>query len=125
MRRTRVLLAELPQLLGDIVKDVVDGQPDMEVVGDIASCESLAVTAGRTRADVALVGCELSRFTDAGQQLLLDCKGVTFLALTQDGRQAYRFELRPECIPLAEDEAGISPQLLVDAIRAARHQDGA
>jgi len=118
-----VLLAELPQMLGDIVKDVVEGQPDMEVVGDIADCGSLAATAGRTQADVALVGCELSEFSDASRQLLIDCKGVTLLVLTKDARKAYRFELRPERVPLTADPGGVSPELLVDAIRAARQRE--
>lgn len=109
-------------MLGDIVKGVVEGQPDMEVVGDIADCESLAATAGQTQADVALVGCELSAFSDAGRQLLIDCKGVTLLVLTEDARKAYRFELRPQRVPLTADEGGVSPELLVDAIRAARHR---
>jgi DNA-binding NarL/FixJ family response regulator len=107
------------------VKDVVEGQPDMEVVGDLADCESLAVTAGRTRADVALVGCELSELSGAARQLFLDCEGegITLLALTKDGRTAFRFELRPERVALTAEEGGVSPQVLVDAIRAAHQRE--
>ena len=115
-----MLLAEMPRMLCDIVKDAVTRQPDMEVVAEIPDCTSLAVVASETHTDVAVVGHELSELSDEDQELLRQCSGVTVLALTKDGRKAYRFELRPERVPLAADGAGVSPQLLVDAIRAAK-----
>ncbi len=103
-------------MLLDIVKDAVAAQPDMEVVAEIPDCANLGAVAERTRSDVAVLG---RAFSEEDGELLRRGSGVALLALTNEGRSAFRLRLRPELVELRAEGDGVSPQLLVDAIRAA------
>jgi len=108
-------------MLGDIVRDALAGQPDMELVGDLVVCagEDVPAVISNSRADVLVVGRELWELGRRDLDLLCECLDTTVLVVTQDGRRAFRYELRPERIPLATEADGVSPQHLVDAIRQA------
>lgn len=116
MQRTRVVLVDVPRILGDIVKDAVAHQADMEVVADIASSPSLPSVVSETNTDVVVIGRELLGYD---LELLRGCPGVAVLALVDDGRHALRYRLRPEPVRPDKDGAnGISTELIVAAIRA-------
>ncbi len=103
-------------MLGDIVKDAVAREADMEVVADMHSSVSLPSVVSETNTDVVVVGHELLGYD---LQLLRRCPGVAVLALTDDGRHAFRYRLRPEPVKPDSDGAnGISTELIVGAIRA-------
>jgi hypothetical protein len=117
LQPTRIVLAGLSGLLHDIVADALTGQSDIVVVadyGDSASSDR-AFANDTTQTDVVLLGREP---TMSELEVVSGCLEITVLALTDDGRSAYRYALRPERIPLGT-WTGISPQSLIDAIRAA------
>ncbi len=88
----------------------------MEVVADVPSSASLPSLVREANADVVVIGRELVGYD---LQLLGRCSGVAVLALTDDGRHAFRYRLRPEAVkPGNEDVNGISTELIVSAIRA-------
>jgi len=69
-----------------------------------------------TNTDVVVVGHELLGYD---LHLLRWCPGVAVLALTDDGRHAFRYRLRPEPVePVNDDANGVSTALIVGAIRA-------
>ncbi len=102
-------------MLGEIVTDVVSAQPDMEVVGTLERRASLAEAAADLSADVVIVGLEAAELPVMCEELIISHPQIKVLAVAGDGRGAFLYELRPQTSPLGE----VSPQGLVDAIRAA------
>jgi DNA-binding NarL/FixJ family response regulator len=111
--RIRVLLAEMPPMLRDIVKQTVERAPDMIVVGEIGSGGLLAGTLERTEADVVIVGTSEPSDFDGARRLLIAAPQARVLMLAMGGRSAVMYELQPHQTRLGE----VSPQALIDAIR--------
>lgn len=103
-------------MLGDIVKDAVASQPDMEIVSSVADGDvsSMARVSG---VDVVVVGRDLAERRLEDVDLLRDWWGVRILALTRDGRRLSRCQLRIDRAELANGAAGVSLEQLVSAIR--------
>lgn len=57
-KRVRVLVANGPRLMRDLVLAVLADQPDIEVVGEIQNRNNLAVTLETARPDVLIVGLD-------------------------------------------------------------------
>jgi hypothetical protein len=109
----RVLLAEMPRMLMDIIRDITAAHEDIDVIGELAGHADLAGTAARTGADVVVVGKTAeSRDEDYGE-VLRRRPQLRILAISADGRRGFLHELQPRIVPLGE----LSPGSLVDAIR--------
>jgi DNA-binding NarL/FixJ family response regulator len=109
----RILLADLPQMLRSIIRDIVAGQPDMEVVGELAGQVGVPAMVEQTGATFVIV-----RHTGLDPQdvigELLACRPPTrVLAIADEGRAGILYELRPHRIPIGE----LSAASLVAAIR--------
>jgi DNA-binding NarL/FixJ family response regulator len=115
METTRVLLVEMPQMLRDIVKDIVGGEGDMEVVGELADQERVLATALDRRTDFLIVGLESGEMPEVFEDLVSLDPGVEVLAVARDGRQSFLYKLQPHLTELGE----LSPDLLLDTIRSA------
>lgn len=114
MRRIRILLVDMPRMLGDIVTSIVSGQPDMEVVGDLPYPAELHAVVRDTRADVVMLGLREPELPDGCVGLLETFPWVRVLGVAADGRSAFLYELRPQRQSLGE----VSPHELVHVIRA-------
>jgi DNA-binding NarL/FixJ family response regulator len=120
VQRIRVVLAEMPRILRDIVQTVLAAQSDMVLTAAPASAP-LDVTLDRLDADVVIVA-ESPRDTNGGADderyatLLYAHPHLRIVGIAGDGRQAYVHELRPQRVPLG----ALSPETLVDAVRARR-----
>jgi DNA-binding NarL/FixJ family response regulator len=112
LAHARILLAELPRMRRDIIADVLAMQSDMEVVGEVAALGELVEAVERGGADVLVIGRDDAALA-AG--LLERRPRLKVLAVAEEGRACSIYELRPRRVELGE----LSPQLLVDAIRAA------
>jgi DNA-binding NarL/FixJ family response regulator len=112
--RARVVLLELPRLLQEIVERAVGGQPDMEIVADLPTARTLPAALAEARADVVISGAghDSAELSD----LLEERSRLKVLAVSNDGRDAVLYELRPVRTPLGE----LSPRTIVEAIRSAR-----
>jgi AmiR/NasT family two-component response regulator len=104
----RILIAELPPMLRDIVLDTIAEQPDLEVVGVVEDGFDIAGEVHRTGATVVIVGSEEQRGA-AGHSSLLQRAAAPpgVVVLTRDGREAF--------LEVALGE--LSPQRLVDTVR--------
>jgi DNA-binding NarL/FixJ family response regulator len=107
-----VILLRLPPLLSDIVRQLVDGEEDMQVLAEIAAARELlqAARAARGRVVVLTAGDAPSRDL---LELLPDLPRARALAVSDDGRRAVLCELEPRCSALPET----SPEEIVRAIR--------
>ena len=115
MAHIRILLAGLSRMLADIVRRVLTGSPDLEVVGTLGRLDEVAPALLRADADVLIVGLEGADAMAEFEPLLATHPYLKIFALDGDGRRAVLYELRPHSIPLGE----LSPQSLIDAIRSA------
>jgi hypothetical protein len=121
LRRIRVLLAGMPRMLMDIVKNIVVSQEDFDLAGEISGRNGLLQAATDTQADVVVVGGFAATELKIYQDLLYGRPLLRIVAIAADGRNAFLHELQPHLIPLGE----VAPASLIAAIRNAPHTDGA
>jgi DNA-binding NarL/FixJ family response regulator len=112
--RKRVLLSQVPHLLGDLFEALFAGCPDIAVVGEVGVGESLSARVEETHADVLIVAQDAIGDSAATFQLLNRYPHLRVLVLVAEARRAYLYELRPA----AQDLNGIS---LRDLVRLIRH----
>jgi DNA-binding NarL/FixJ family response regulator len=113
VERARIALVELPRIMREIIERAVADQPDMEIVGELPA-STLPEALDGAGVDVVISG---TNYDCASLRELLDERPrLKVLAVADDGRDAFLFELRPTRTPLGE----VSPQNIVDAIRNAR-----
>ena len=108
----RIHVGKMPRMLREIVEDAVRFQPDMKLV-DSGEEHNLLVAIKREHADVLIVAEGGVDDPVSHEQLLLENPRLKVLVVSRDGREAHLLEFRQ--IPVVE----VSPQGLVDAIRAA------
>jgi DNA-binding NarL/FixJ family response regulator len=112
LRRTRILLADLPRLLREIVTEALEAQSDMEVVASVSDFETLAQTIEQSRAEVIVIGHD---DPEVAAGLLERRPPLAVIAVTGDAKESQYYELRPHRVELGE----ISPSELVETIRQA------
>jgi hypothetical protein len=105
----------LDRLLGELVSEFVDAQPDMEVVGRRRVDERLAEAVKRTAAAVAVFGAIEGELAEVARGVLEECPGLRLVALEHRGRDTVVLQLRPHWVRYGQ----LSPDGLVEAIRAA------
>lgn len=115
---TRIVLVNLPRMLREIIEEIVSHEHDMEVVGEFSKTVGLLEAVDSTDADFLITGTGDSELVGVGQ-LLRERPRIKVLAVGADGRQTCLYELRPQKVRLGE----ISPQTLLEAIRAAVRDD--
>jgi hypothetical protein len=101
----RVALLDLPQMLSEIVKDIL-GQAT-----DVAVAEAPAADT-----DVVIVGAQEDELPTAGLAQLERQPKAKVLTINRHGRNAYLFELRPCRTALGE----LSAEVLLAAVGARR-----
>lgn len=110
----RILLADMPAMLMEIVAEILAAEPDLTVVEMLADSPDLKDAIKRTQAEV-VVTQQISSIHESGNiaRLLPDHR-LKIIALTDNGRQGVLYELRPHRAPLGD----MSADRLVAAIRA-------
>jgi hypothetical protein len=103
----------MPRLLHDLVKETVEAQPDLELVGEIDE------PALDDCPDFLVVGVEAEELPGAYRELLLTCPRMQVVAVTEEARQGFLHELRPHVAPLGE----ISPAVLLETMRRGSRGD--
>ena len=112
MKRIRILVAELPSLMLDVLHHVVGSEPDMAIVGVVNDGDVLAATR-RARADLVIIGQRPDDGHEDYAQLLLRQPRLKVLAIATTGGTGSLYELRPQRITLGD----ISARSLTNAIR--------
>jgi DNA-binding NarL/FixJ family response regulator len=115
VKHIRILLAEMPEMLSDIVAEVVASEPDFTVIARMAAADDVGAAARRLRADVVMVRHAGDGHDIDYSTLAIAHRPIKVIALAEDGREGFLYELRPHRVPLGE----ISARGLVAAIRAA------
>jgi chemotaxis response regulator CheB len=111
--KIRVLVAGMPRMLTDIVRNIIVSQTDLELAGEAEGIANLLRKAKATRADVLVIGAAAVQDASAYQDLLYQRPRMSIVAIDADARGAQVFDLRPHVSHLGD----ISPTTLVAALR--------
>jgi chemotaxis response regulator CheB len=95
MEKIRVLLANSrPRIMREVVRQIIERQPDMEIVGEVLELSALAHIAQETQPNVIIVALEDFEALGAVRNLLAKIPAVTILALASKGDTAFIEQLR-------------------------------
>jgi DNA-binding NarL/FixJ family response regulator len=111
----RIVVGRLPQLLHDIVRDVLGGQVDMNVVNKTVTEEELWRVVAIETPDVVVVELNADGLDPLGNHVLRHQPNASVLGLSADGRFAAMYQLRLHRTTVLE----VSPEGLRKAIRSA------
>jgi hypothetical protein len=113
----RVVVAALPQIKLDVISDVVDGQPDMKVIGAFLTCEALLATRPLPTPDILILGTPSDALGDPCVDVLHALPGARCVAITEDLRETSLYALRPHRQRIGE----LSLEWLLAVIRGEAH----
>ena len=109
----RILVVCLPPIQSEIVRSLLEAEEDLEVVSCLDDDSRLSEVIRETGADVVIRASPENDLRAAAGSLLEDHPHLKFVAITPNGRDAFRVELRPHVARIRE----VSSQGLVEAIR--------
>ena len=105
-----VAVVDLPRMMSEIVKDILDQAPDVAVL-QASDWED---------ADVVILTAENEELPATGRTQLVLHRAAKVLTIDRQGRSAYLYELRPHRTPLGE----VSAETLLAAIGAVASNGG-
>jgi hypothetical protein len=108
----------MPQLLRDILRDALTGQPDIVLVPEIASGNDLRGAIERASGEVVITGLDVGANRTFWEPLLRRNPRLTVFSVREDGSGAFGWTLRLHGEPLGD----VSPDGLLEAIRVAVRQ---
>jgi DNA-binding NarL/FixJ family response regulator len=115
----KIAFGRLPRLLGDIVTGIIDGQPDMRLMGQ--HCDASTIDGLVRRDEVDVVICDEG---DAGaktaRDLLREHRRLKLLLLSDNGRAAEMRWLEPRVVRCS----AVSADGLMQLIRSHGSGDG-
>ena len=118
----RVILATMPPLLGDIVRESLSRDAEIEILAEVQSRSDIRAAVERTAAEVVVLGVAADEWTGLSgtlRDLLAQYPRLTIVALASDGRGAYVYQLQPRGVAIRD----ISPRSLAQTIRSVSPAD--
>jgi chemotaxis response regulator CheB len=97
---SRVLLVGLPRITNEMIKELLDGNPDVMIVGERSESD-LADAVSRTNANVVILA-EEDTHMPAAAEALIDERALRVLAITEGGRAGLLAELVPRRARIGE-----------------------
>jgi DNA-binding NarL/FixJ family response regulator len=115
--RTRILLVATDQgkMLTDIIAELIDRSPDLEVGGAVTDERRLAEQALEAGADVVVIAGRREAIATEVARLFDVLPEIRLITINSEGSEAFIYRLEPTVRPLGE----LSPPQLVGAIRSA------
>lgn len=116
--RIRVVLVDMHRLLRDILHEVLDGQPDMEVVNEEVGVAEFLRSIVEFCPDVVIVGDEVRR---ADLDCMIErCPSLAAVVIASDGGHALVYRLRREPCAIPD----VTPTRLVETLRSVTSSSG-
>jgi len=112
VKKIKILLANRPRMLREVVRKMIDVQPDMEVAGEVLDPVDLLVAVKDTVADAVILDLEDSEESELTSHLLVEYPNLTIVGVAPNGKTAFVRPRRQEIV----DPTG--PKLL-EALRQA------
>jgi DNA-binding NarL/FixJ family response regulator len=120
LERIRVFLSTTSRMLHEMLTDIVETQPDMEIVGSAERQAELRDAVARTHPDIVIVTPSHPVGRRSFEELLYMNSRLKVLAVIDNNRRGILYELRPSRALLGE----MSPASLLNAIRATGPGEG-
>jgi DNA-binding NarL/FixJ family response regulator len=114
VRRIRILLADMPRMLLDMITDIVALHCEMIIAGKMQDTAEISAAVKNTKADVVILNEPAIGPSQDHQELLYSRPHLRVLSITSDGHNFFLHKLRPVRAALGE----VSPESLVQAIRS-------
>jgi DNA-binding NarL/FixJ family response regulator len=112
LQRGRVLIVDMPRMLHDLVRRVIEDAPDLDVVGEVPGTADVSDTAERTGAQLVVTGSD-DALESGWRDVLERSPGLRIVSVVDDGRDAHLYEMRPHRVLLG----AISPEALLEVLR--------
>ena len=93
MKKIRVLLANHPMMIPDVLRQLVEKQEDMELVADCRGPMHILQETGRTKADAVILAHEHAKEPGLCSQLLSVYPDLTILSVAPDLTLAFTQQL--------------------------------
>jgi len=113
MARKRILLMGMPRLLMDLVTNMIEDDPDWEVVVSQANLDTLPAEVANAQADIVLIGNDDPTIEPSALQLLRERPLVPVVVLSPRGDSAAVYELWPRRLLLSD----LSPHVLLQVLQ--------
>ena len=120
MPQINVMLSSRPQLLSEVIQNLIKRQPDMKLVGEVVDPIELIIALRKTTADVVII-TPLKTNGDPRicSQLIEEHPQLKILILTQESKALYIFQagLEKKCIDRPTE------QIIIDNILGSQSAD--
>jgi DNA-binding NarL/FixJ family response regulator len=113
LEQIRIVLADLPRMLQDVVMQAIAEQPDMFVVDAACSTAELPDALRQRSIDLAIVPLGGQAELDETADALYTAPRLKIIGITRDGRDSYLHELVPHTVALGN----LAPGQLAEVIR--------
>jgi hypothetical protein len=120
VERIGILLACMPRILGEILAEHIEGQADMQILGELVNADELTSAMNRLAPDLVVIGAEAEDPPATCAALLRQAPGVKVIAIERDGRRATLYELRPARTLVADPSVQSFLGLIRSAVDPAR-----
>ena len=118
MKKIRILLANnRPRIMREVMKQLIERQPDMEIVAEVLDLLTLSRVAEEAAVDVIIVALEDSDALRLGRQLLAERPEMAILALAAKGNAAFIEQVRLGRREIAEPSEASILSALRDVIQ--------
>ena len=116
MKKIKILLSSRPKLLSEVIRNLIEQQPDMEVVGEVIDPIQLIGAARMMTVDVAIVTpLESNEEPKICRHLLAEYPSLKIITLSKKGEAAYLYQSGSPSLPIDEP----SSQSILGTIRKA------
>lgn len=102
MGRIRILLANRPRMMRELVRKMIQGQPDMEVVGEVLGPLDVLMAVRDREADAVILALEDYEEPGLCSHLLAEYPNLTILSVAPNGETAFIRPRRREIIDPSE-----------------------
>ena len=101
------------RILSDIVRDVLEADSSVELVGQVAAIEDTVDAVARSRCDAVVWMVDDARQAVAPAELLCHAPGLRIVAIEGAGREGSMWRMRPQRERLGQ----LSPTRIIDELR--------
>jgi len=115
--KLRILLANRPRMLREMVRKIIEDEQDMEVVGEVLAPVDLLVAVRETKAHAVILTMRGSEEPGLCSHLLAEYPDLTILGLAFEGQKAFIKQLRPRREEIADPTGAKILSALRNAIR--------
>lgn len=89
MKKIRVLLANRPRMMREVVRETIEHQEDMEVVGEVLDPLGLLMAVRETGADAVILALKGPEEPGLCSHLLAEYPNLTIIGLAPDSKTAF------------------------------------